>query len=101
MTFLTFSFFLSDLKANFTTLTAVVWDENRRVKDIPLGKVSLSRKFLQSQGSGEQWMPLAAAETEGTVTGDLQVEISYYPATQQVPKHTFSVNGERFFLLEG
>jgi len=89
---------ISDLNNSFSNLTVVVWDENRLVKDIPLGKVTLSRKVLmQSQGAGsEQWMPLAGAETEGTVTGDLHVEISYYPATPQVPKHTFSVNSEFF-----
>ena len=69
------------------------------MKDIPLGKVSLSKNFLAqpNHGGGEQWVQLAAAETEGSVTGDLHVEVSYYKPTVEVPKHTFSVNGGAFF----
>jgi len=71
------------------------------VKDIPLGKVSLSKNFLAqpNHGGGEQWVQLAAAETEGSVTGDLHVEVSYYKPTVEVPKHTFSVNGGAFFFI--
>jgi len=93
-----FFFFLatrhSDLASSFQLLNVVVWDENRRVKDIPLGKVSLTKNFLLKQKTGiEQWMQMAPAETEGTVTGDVHLEISYYHPTSEIQTHTFSVNG--------
>jgi len=84
----------SDLASSFQLLNVVVWDENRRVKDIPLGKVSLTKNFLLKQKTGiEQWMQMAPAETEGTVTGDVHLEISYYHPTSEIQTHTFSVNG--------
>jgi len=82
-----------ELKKTFSVLSVIVWDENRRVRDIPLGKVTLSKNFLNNQKGGvEQWMPLAPADTEGTVTGEIHLEISYYAPTSEVPTHNFSVH---------
>ena len=92
------SFLQSDLRENFSIVNVVVWDQNRRFKDIPLGKITLSKIFLaQHVGGGEQWIPLASADTEGTVTGDVQLELSYYPPTATVPMHTLNVTGFLFF----
>jgi len=74
----------------------VVWDdnENRRSKDVPLGKVTLTRDFLRGlRKQIEQWFPLASAATEGTVTGEVCLETTLIPSTGIDEPNTLIVNG--------
>jgi len=68
-----------------------VWDENRKERDVPLGKVTLSKDFFLQKKKSEQWFQLASAQTEGTVTGEVHLQVQYYPASPEVPACSFSV----------
>jgi len=67
------------------------------VKDVPLGKVTLSKDFFSQKKKAEQWVQLASAQTEGTVTGDVHLTLEYNPPSTQVPVQTLNVSGT-FFL---
>ncbi len=84
---------ISDVKKDFSTLDVVVWDENRISKDKPLGKVSFTREMLSSMKSSiEKWYPLASADTEGTVSGEVLLNMKHREPTSSVPFHFFDIN---------
>jgi len=57
-------FIFEDLDPTFQSLSLVVWNDNNQCRDLPLGKIILSRRILN--GEIEKWYPLSSANNEGT-----------------------------------
>lgn len=83
------------LNPDFKNMDVIVWNSNgAATKDAPVGKVSFSREYLAGRGSAafEQWFPLSSAKTEGSVSGEVNVELTYDPPKTPDGLHKLTVS---------